>query len=348
MSTFLDDRELGPAIANLMQGSNLRCAVAFWGNGASSALFPNDYLPTEARIICDLTMGGSNPKELRVLGAPHNERIKHLRGLHAKVYLSNNGLITSSANASNNGVGFQAVASLVEAGTFHAPGSEAYGSASRWFEKIWDCSVVVDEQALDRAQRAWDRKPPGGGPLEKGRPPDPASLFDVVTDNPGRCRGVGFAFTFGNSTTEQRDETVAAVIQTDKMLDTPLLSTRDRNSLRVWPVDDVFSEWDPEDIYAWPERFVCAHRGPRGHFSYWFYERVHTIVLEGRRGMVLARRPGSSLRRALGFKHSTEVMAKVDAERASLIFDHAAEAGHQLFESGEKLAQMLADLAAWS
>ena len=39
VSTFLDDRELGPAITDLMQGSSLRCAVAFWGNGASSALF---------------------------------------------------------------------------------------------------------------------------------------------------------------------------------------------------------------------------------------------------------------------------------------------------------------------
>ena len=201
------------------------------------------------------------------------------------------------------------------------------------------------QQALDHAQRAWDRKPPGGGPLEKGRPPEPASLFDVVADNPGRFRGVGFVFSFGNSTTEQRDETVAAVIGKDKMLDIPLLSTRDRKALSAWPVGDVFSEWEPEDIYAWPERFVCAHRGPRGHFSYWFYERVHTIVIKGRRGMVLARRSGSSLRKALGFKHSTEAMAKVDADRASLIFDQVAESGHQLYESGEKLAQLLADLS---
>ncbi len=343
MSTFLDNRELGPAITDLMQGSSLRCAVAFWGNEASNALFPNKYLPTEARIICDLTMGGSNPNELRVLGAPDNERIKHLRGLHAKVYLSNKGLITSSANATNNSIGFLAVANLVEAGTFHAPGSEAYGSASRWFEKMWDCSTVVDEQALNHAQRVWDRKPHGDGPLEKGRPPDPASLFDMVADNPGRFRGVGFAFTFGNSTTKQRDETVAAVIEKDKMLDIPLLTTRDRKALGAWPVRDVFSEWEPEDIYAWPERFVCAHRGSRGHFSYWFYERVHTIVIKGRRGMVLARRPGSSLRKALGFKRSAEAMAKVDADCASLIFDQVTESGHQLYESGEMLADLSAD-----
>jgi hypothetical protein len=196
MSTFLDDRKLGPAITNLMQGSKSRCAVAFWGNGASSALFPNP--PADARIICDISMGGTNPKELRALGAPDNLKIKHLRGLHAKVYLSDNGLITSSANASNNGIGFLAIASLVEAGTFHEPGSKAFGSASRWFERIWNCAGVVDEQALDRAQKTWDRRPRGGDPVEEGRPPDPTSLFDVVVKNPRRFRGVGFAFTDGN------------------------------------------------------------------------------------------------------------------------------------------------------
>src|SRR4029077_13895278 len=115
-----------------MQGSKSQCAVAFWGDGAASVLFPNRCLPADARIICDIMMGGSNPKELRNLGAPDDGRIKHLPGLHAKVYLSNRGLITSSANASNNGIGFLVVARLVEAGTFHPPESEAYASASRW------------------------------------------------------------------------------------------------------------------------------------------------------------------------------------------------------------------------
>jgi hypothetical protein len=243
VSKFLDDRELGPAITDLMQGSMSRCAVAFWGNGASSALFPHEYLPADVRIICDITMGGSNPKELRALGAPDSSRIKHLSGLHAKVYLSDKGLITSSANASNSGIGFLAVASLVDAGTFHKPGSEAYSSASRWFEKIWSSASVVDEPALAHAQRAWDRKPRGGGFFDDGRPPNPASLFDVVAANRGRFRGVGFAFTTGESTAEQRDEAAAAVIEKDQTLDVPLLSISDRNAVDAWRVEDVFSNW---------------------------------------------------------------------------------------------------------
>ncbi|WP_428538487.1 hypothetical protein [Rhodopila sp.] len=162
--------------------------------------------------------------------------------------------------------------------------------------------------------------------------------------NPGLFRGVGFVFTSGDSTKEQRDEAVSAVIKNDENRDIPLLSTRDRIKLPSWPTGDVFSEWEPEDIYAWPGRFICAHRGSRGRFSYWFYERVHTVVLEGGRGMVLAKRPGM-LRRELGFERSAKVMAAFDAHRASLIFDRISGSGHWLYESGEKLAQLLADLS---
>ena len=201
----------------------------------------------------------------------------------------------------------------------------------------------VDERALVYAQRAWDRKPRGGGFFDDGPPPNPASLFDVVVDNPGRFRGVGFAFTTGEATAEQRGETAAAVIEKDQTLAVPLLSISDRKAVDTWPVGDVFSDWEPEDIYAWPERFICAHRRPGGRFSYWFYERVHTAVLKGGRGMVLARRPGT-LRRDLGFGRGAAAMASIDAHRASLIFDRIAESGHHLYESGEKLAQLLADL----
>jgi len=235
-----------------------------------------------------------------------------------------------------------AVATLVEAGTFHEPESEGYGSASRWFENIWNRASIVDEPALDDAQRAWDRKP--RGPFGSGRLPNPASLFDMVADNPGHFRGVGFAFTTGEATPGQRDETVAAVIEREKKLASPLLSRRDQKALRNWPVGDVFSEWEPVDIYAWPERFVCAHRSPSGRFSYWFYERVHTIVLQSGHGMVLARRPGT-LRRKLGFEHGAKAMAAIDADRASLIFSRIIESEHQLYESGEKLAQLLAGLS---
>jgi hypothetical protein len=137
VSIFLDDRELGPAIVKLMKGTGLRCAVAFWGYGATGKLFKTGRPPADARIICDLTMGGTNPKELKELNAPDNKGLKHLPGLHAKVYISDQGLIICSANASNNGIGFLDVPRLFEAGAFHEPGTNIYATAVRWFEGIW-------------------------------------------------------------------------------------------------------------------------------------------------------------------------------------------------------------------
>src|SRR3546814_1437886 len=37
---FLGSTELGAAISHVMAGRDIRCAVAFWGTGASAHLFP--------------------------------------------------------------------------------------------------------------------------------------------------------------------------------------------------------------------------------------------------------------------------------------------------------------------
>ncbi len=298
--------------------------------------------PPNARLICDISMGGSNPSELVLLGAPGNANLRHLHGLHAKVYLSDLGLITSSANASNNGIGFIEVAKLVEAGTFHAPGTEVYNQAADWFERIWNRSSQVDAAALQLAGEKWRRKA-SGNVNRLNRSPRPDSLLDAVAAEPQRFRGVGFAFTTGRSTREQRDETAKALIKQDEDRANPLLTDLDHALLRNWSIGDVFSEWPPQDVSAWPLRFVCAHQNGNGAISYWFYERAHAIVLEGDRGMVFGTRPGT-LRSKLGFRHGREPMANADQEHLQAIFDHIGEDGHKLYESGELLAQLLADL----
>lgn len=156
MSKFLHGQELGAAIAEIVQGKEPCCAVAFWGDGAVGKLFAEDGLPEDAKIICDLTMGGTNPKELIALGAPTNRNLKHTAGLHAKVYISNIGLIVGSANASNNGIGFLDVPKLSEAATFHAEGTRVHSDAKRWFRGLWKKAEAVDADALNRAQDAWN------------------------------------------------------------------------------------------------------------------------------------------------------------------------------------------------
>ncbi|MFX5692921.1 hypothetical protein ABTE17_19795, partial [Acinetobacter baumannii] len=90
------------------------------------------------------------------LGAPLNEKLLHLNGLHAKVYLSNRGAVVCSANASSNGVGFgeSSVGKLIEAGSFYEPGSQGFHDAASWYDQIWDQAAPVEAAALSRAPLA--------------------------------------------------------------------------------------------------------------------------------------------------------------------------------------------------
>jgi hypothetical protein len=144
-----------------------------------------------------------------------------------------------------------------------------------------------------------------------------------------------------NSTREQRDETAEAVADQDDKNPVHLVAKNERRALADWPVGNVFSEWPPDDISRWPQRFVCSHCGIRAkRLSYWFYERAHTVVIDGERGMLLSRRD-RSLKRSLGFSASPKRMAEVDNKKASHIFEGT---GHRLFANGEELARLLVTL----
>lgn len=341
MTKFLDHRDLGPAIKAVVNAPNLRCAVAFWGDGAMKALFKSSPPPTGSRILCDLTLGGTNPKELRALGAPCSG-IRHTPRLHAKVYISDGGVIVGSANSSDNGVGFTGVAGLIEAGTFHGSTSSVHRQASAWFEALWAESSEVNEAALAKAQLAWDRRPRDQS-KESAEPLEPRSLFSLVAADPTKFRGVGFAFTSGRATKADRDKAVELVVAEDRKRPVRLLSKVAEKALAEWPVGDVFSGWGADDIRAWPQLFICGHVNRAGSFSYWFYQRDHAVIIEDDEGMVLASRP-KGLRKLLGFSHSAGVMADVDRHAAAKVFGHIAENGHQLYESGEKLAELLRQL----
>lgn len=342
MTKFLDDKELGPAIRELIKGADLRCAVAFWGDGAVKSLFQQGRVPADARLICDIFMGGTNPRELEALGAPTNVGLAHIRGLHAKVYLSDRGLIVGSANASNNGIGFLDVAGLVEAGTFHEVGSDAYSGASDWFNATWNRSRLIGPDELELARAAWRRRK-ASTRAAPSPAADPKSLLQSVLAAPSSFRGVGFVFSSGTSTAAHRKEGADAMVVEDDDRDNPLLSKQSRKALREWPLGNLFSDWSAEDISAWPLRFVCAHQGSRGGIGYWFYERTHPVMVDDDRGNVFATK-AVGLRRELGFQHGGKAMAATDSDRLRAIFEAVEQEGHRMFENGDRLAEFIADL----
>jgi len=338
--TFLDDEKLGPKVTEILRGKDVRCAVAFWGTGAVEHLFGSDGLPDNARIVCDLSMGSSNPKELRAMGAPTNPRLKHLVGLHAKVYISNCGAIICSANASNNGIGFRDVAGLVEAGVFLGPGTTGYDRATNWFRRVWRRAGPVDPAALARATEAWDRRPRGRGPkrgfpIAKGVP----SLLGTVANDPSRFRGIGFVFTNCRADETERNKAATELQRRDDKRAERSLGRDERRKLQKWNVGDLFTGWSEQDLDAWPRRFVCIHR-PRVRASYWFYRRAHEILMGEDAGVVFAERP-RNLRAELGFLHGCEAMLANDAPLLDRMFKHCEEQGHWLCENGERLVQLI-------
>lgn len=168
MARFLDHKQVRDAVQTVIAGDDVRCAVAFWGDGALKTLFGSKKRASKARIICDLSMGGTNPEELTLLGAPDNPDLKHFRGLHAKLYLSSAGMVVTSANASNRGIGFVEPAALTECGTFHRPDTTAFREGAKWFDTLWGKAEMVDPEALATARAAWAKRARPGAP--KGAP----------------------------------------------------------------------------------------------------------------------------------------------------------------------------------
>lgn len=280
MTRSLDDRQVRGAVIAGDKDVDVRCAVAFWGDGAHKALFATSRRAASARIICDLSMGGTNPDELELLGAPTNPKLKHLRGLHAKLYLSSTGMVVTSANASNRGIGFIEPAALTECGTFHRPGTTAFRKAARWFETIWDKADNIDPKSLVMARAAWARRPRHGAPNGSVSSHAPDTLLRIIAAHPDRYRGIGVVFSSGEANREYVERAADAGVAADRNASQPKLKKRERDRLPDWPRGNLFTGWSDADANAWPKQFLCVHRGARGAFSYWCYTRFFEVQLD--------------------------------------------------------------------
>lgn len=148
---FLTDTALHDAIVAVAGENRARCAVAFWGKGAETRVGDN------ARIICNLKMGGTNPwvikKLMKQLGS---DCVRQHDSLHAKVYLGRESAIITSANSSANGLGFEGKASYWrEAGVRVTELS----NVERWFEWLWEReSRAITNADLKAAKATWKNR----------------------------------------------------------------------------------------------------------------------------------------------------------------------------------------------
>lgn len=251
---FLTGPALSDAIRRVFGGRGLNCAVAFWGSGSADCIKAAGGNLADSRIVCDLSMGGCWPNALEELGAPNNERIRRRDGLHAKVYISDAGMVVGSPNASANGIGFnQKDAIWLEAGTFHEPKSQAWDQAISWFDALFDGATIVDTAALADARRRW--RPTLG---VAGLPVREGSLLDLVRNDPDQFAAIGFVLVRGYTTKRERE---AARIELKKQ------SNVKEADVDQWLDDDIYTGWDETEVRRWPASFIEFWLKPRGKLS---------------------------------------------------------------------------------
>lgn len=148
---LLSGVHLREAVKRIMHGVNVSCAVAFWGIG-STELLPSAMCPN-TRFVCNLSLGGTNPLEIKNL-LERGLRIFQNNRLHAKIYSNSFEALVTSANASSNALGFSgSEPALIELGVL-IPGE----AARPVFEMIWQASRPISPKDIDAALKNYNGK----------------------------------------------------------------------------------------------------------------------------------------------------------------------------------------------
>ncbi|RWN11445.1 MAG: hypothetical protein EOR94_27485 [Mesorhizobium sp.] len=271
---FIFGAKLQAAIGSILKEEDFICAVAFWGNGASSRLgkrSPQGKLP---RIICNLTSGGTNPYEVeKLIGNDLGAygQVKQSNTLHAKVFLASDRAVVGSANVSTNGLGIEGgtPAKWIEAGVLVTDKGQL-GQISAWLETEWEGAAIIDRNDLLRAREAWFRHQMANGPTLKSQGSNSSLAKFPVPPSDGAIAGVDFPLLNWWNDTPYRwaPEAISAVSK--------LISDNDPKKIEA-RLDNAF-EVDLRDREALsPGRWVVAWEAsgennfPARRKPYWFY-----------------------------------------------------------------------------
>ena len=164
---FLKDRTvIATQIQNLFRDSTeTYCIVAFWGTGAKQ-LFSgmSEQQIKGTRIVCNLTMGGTNPSVIKNLQGEEFQ-IRHNPALHSKIYWTKSGVIVGSANASVNGLSLEGrdQDGWLEAAIFSDRKSEI-DATNEYVREIWCKSKTITPLDMQNAHQRWRRRRPFPSP----------------------------------------------------------------------------------------------------------------------------------------------------------------------------------------
>lgn len=157
MLKFFDDLAINQATSEFISNSERAdLAVSYWGRGAAEHLRLE--LSKETRIICDLLSGCCNPAEIDKIRKIGGVQVKHLTGLHAKLYWAPTMMIVGSANASANGLGDSGEGTIEAAACSDDP--SALDSAAAWFKQLWANADPVSDESIRQGWESWKSRGP--------------------------------------------------------------------------------------------------------------------------------------------------------------------------------------------
>jgi hypothetical protein len=168
---FITSRNYADEVQTIIDNScDLSIAVAFWGCTAEQ-IFSN-CRNKSIRIVCNLTMGGTNPDPIIKLRATKNIEIRQFNELHAKVIAGKTIALIGSANFSTNGLNLECEEGngWEEAGLITKDTIEI-NKIQAWFNELWNKSKSITDNDIETAEKIWKsrrkhRKQKGsGGPL---------------------------------------------------------------------------------------------------------------------------------------------------------------------------------------
>lgn len=255
---YLTGKGLAKRIRKVMAGDNPWMCVAFLGPTWTEELFDGGVPPEDLRVVCDLCMGMTVQKALRVGGAPDNERLRHLpdQQMHAKIYASDKGAVVCSANASR-----AALSSVdrVEDGVWLSPAGKAYRNVKATFETRYSRAVRVDADALARTpEHLGGLGAAAVGENETVDLRNPPTLLQLLRQDPEAFKGIRFVFS-NEDVTETVKKGAKAVMDEEVTRDGGAAEDGGTGPLNY----DYFANWDEEEA-DWPALFISVYRRPNG------------------------------------------------------------------------------------
>jgi len=258
---YLTGKGLAKRIRKVMAGENPWMCVAFLGPTWTEELFDGGVPPEDLRVVCDLCMGMTVQKALRVGGAPDNERLRHLpdQQMHAKIYASDKGAVVCSANASRAALTFD---NRVEDGVWLPPGGKAYRKAKATFETRYSRALRVDADALRRApEHLGGLGAAAVGANETVDLRNPPTLLQLLRHDPEAFKGIRFVFSNEEVTKAVKDG-AKAVMNEEVARDGGAAEDGGAGPLNY----DYFANWDEEEA-DWPALFISVHHRPNGSIA---------------------------------------------------------------------------------